>query len=39
MTGYSNQSVSAELKVHLLRKPVDPSLILQYLERRLTTIP
>ncbi len=35
MTGYSNQHVQPELKVHLFRKPVDPGILLQYLENQL----
>ena len=35
MTGYSNQHVRPELKVHLFRKPVDPKILLQYLENQL----
>ncbi len=35
MTGYSNQSIEADLEVHLLRKPVDPDMLLQYLQRQL----
>ncbi len=36
MTGYSNQNIRADLKVSLLRKPVDPGLILKYLEHQLS---
>lgn len=35
MTGYSNQHVQPELKVHLFRKPIDPDILLQYLENEL----
>ena len=35
MTGYSNQHVQPELKVHLFRKPVDPDILLQYLEHQM----
>ena len=34
MTGYSNQHVKPELKVHLFRKPVDPEILLQHLENQ-----
>jgi len=35
MTGYSNQTIQPDLHVHLLRKPVDPDLILTYLSHQL----
>lgn len=35
MTGYSNQNISADLHVQLLRKPIDPELILKYLDHQL----
>ena len=35
MTGYSNQHVQPELKVHLFRKPLDPDILLQYLDHQL----
>ena len=34
MTGYSNQHVKPELKVHLFRKPIDPEILLQHLENQ-----
>lgn len=36
MTGYSNQNIPADIHVQLLRKPVDPELILKYLEHQLS---
>ncbi|MES0371362.1 MAG: response regulator [Mariprofundaceae bacterium] len=36
MTGYSNQNIPADIHVQLLRKPVDPDLILKYLEHQLS---
>ncbi|MDX8403086.1 MAG: response regulator [Mariprofundaceae bacterium] len=36
MTGYSNQSIPADIHVQLLRKPVDPDLILKYLDHQLS---
>lgn len=35
ITGYSNQHVQPELKVHLFRKPLDPDILLQYLDHQL----
>lgn len=36
VTGYSNQNIPAEIHVQLLRKPVDPDLIIKYLEHQLS---
>jgi len=34
MTGYSNQSVPADLNLHLFRKPIEPEMLLKYLENQ-----